>query len=204
MYVGGWQIAACIWRMDAKRVVGAIDVRWPTYHRTFVGEAGRLDAVVENSRNSKSGPYACATHSRFGEGAPLNSAMILTLDLTEFEMKHSPSALAMISRARSSSASPLTVIWGRTVTSVMRYLPSTFSSRPSASLSYPAGVRPRAWARERNVSMMHVFSEPTSSSSGVQTSTSPLNSDRLPPTMFRFTTAESKPRRAEGQVVLAL
>src|SRR6516162_5704684 len=29
---------------------------------------------------------------------------------------------------------------------LMRYLPSMFSSRPSASLSYPAGVRPSAWA----------------------------------------------------------
>src|SRR6266852_4495229 len=73
--------------MDAKRVVVSIDVRCPTSHRTFVVEAGRLDAVVDNCRNSKSGPYACATHSHFGEGAPLNSAMILTLDLTEFEMK---------------------------------------------------------------------------------------------------------------------
>ena len=33
---------------------------------------------------------------------------------------------------------------GRTVTSVMWYFPSTHSSRPSASLSYLTGVRPRA------------------------------------------------------------
>src|SRR5262249_61190775 len=91
-----------------------------------------------------------------------------------------------------------------------RYLPSfpndalPISNRPSASLSYAAGVRPRAWARERNVSMMHVLSEPTSSSSGVQTSGSPLNSGGLPTTMFDFSTAEREPRRAEVQVVLAL
>jgi hypothetical protein len=89
-----------------------------------------------------------ATRSHFGTGGTTNSGISLTFDLIEFEMKHCASALSMISRVRSSSASPFTVIRGRTVTSVILYLPSTFSSRPSASLSYLAGVRPRAGERE--------------------------------------------------------
>ncbi len=48
------------------------------------------------------------------------------------------------------------------------------------------------------------LSEPTSSSSGAQTSGSPLNSGGLPTTMFGLPTAESIPRRAELQVVSAL
>jgi hypothetical protein len=51
---------------------------------------------------------------------------------------------------------------------------------------------------------MHVLTEPTSSSSGAQMSGSPLNSGGLPTTIFGLSAAESKPRRAELQVVLAL
>jgi hypothetical protein len=93
---------------------------------------------------------------------------------------------------------------GRTITSVMRYLPSIFSSRPSVSLSYRNGVRPFAWASVRKVSIMHVLTEPTNSSSGAQMSGSPLNSGGLPTSMFGFPDAESVPRRAELQAVLAL
>src|ERR1700730_7131684 len=109
----------------------------------------------------------------------------------------------MILRVGSSSASLLTVIRGRTVTTVKLYLPSMSSSRPSASLSYPAGVSPRAWARERNVSIMQVLTEPTSNSSGAQMFGSPLNSGGLPTMIVGFSAAESRPRRAELQVVLA-
>jgi hypothetical protein len=66
-----------------------------------------------------------------------------TFDFMEFEMKHCASTPSMIARARSSSALSLRATRGRTITSVMRYLPS---SRPSASLSYRTGVRPFAWA----------------------------------------------------------
>src|SRR5258708_28380923 len=51
---------------------------------------------------------------------------------------------------------------------------------------------------------MHVLSEPTSSSSGAQMSGSPLSSGGLPTTMSGFPAAESTPRRAELQVLLAL
>ena len=108
------------------------------------------------------------------------------------------------SRASSSSALPLRLTRGRTVIFVMRYLPSMFSSWPSASLSYPTGVRPFAWASVRKVSIMHVLTEPTRSSSGVQMSGSPLNSGGLPTTMFGFPNAESVPRRAKLQAVFAL
>jgi hypothetical protein len=48
------------------------------------------------------------------------------------------------------------------------------------------------------------LTEPTSSSSGAQTSGSPLNSGGLPTTMCDFPEAESVPRLAEVQSVLAL
>ena len=48
--------------------------------------------------------------SHFGDTGTTNSGMSLTFDLTEFEMKHCASALSMISRACSSSASLPTVI----------------------------------------------------------------------------------------------
>jgi hypothetical protein len=51
----------------------------------------------------------------------------------------------------------------------------------------------------RNVSIMHVLSEPTGSSSGAQMSGPPLNSGRPPTTMFGLPTAESIPRRASSQ-----
>jgi hypothetical protein len=65
--------------------------------------------------------------------------------------------------------------------------------------------RIRCWAcaSVRKVSIMHVLSEPTSSSSGAQMLGSPLNSGGLPTTMFGLPAAESIPRRAELQVVLA-
>jgi hypothetical protein len=51
---------------------------------------------------------------------------------------------------------------------------------------------------------MHVLSEPTSSSSGAQMSGSPLNSGGLPTTILGLSAAESRPRLAVVQVVLAL
>ena len=64
------------------------------------------------------GGYVCherimragATPSHFGAEGTTNSGMSLTSDLIEFEMKHCASALSMISRVRSSSASSFTVI----------------------------------------------------------------------------------------------
>src|SRR5258708_29954802 len=79
-----------------------------------------------------------------GGGATTNSGVSVTLALMEFAMKQWASTLSMVLRAGSSSASLLRVTRGRTVTSVMWCFPSTFSSKPSASLSYPTGVRPRA------------------------------------------------------------
>src|ERR1700704_1693406 len=102
---------------------------------------------------------------QLGGGATTNSGVSMTLALMEFAMKQWASTLSMVLRAGSSSASLLRVTRGRIVTSVMWYFPSTFSSGPSASLSYPTGVRSLARASVRNVSIIHVLSEPTSSSS---------------------------------------
>src|SRR5262249_277993 len=81
-------------------------------------------------------------------GATTKSAVSATFDLMELEIKHWASTPSMISRARSSSAWFLRLTRGRTATSLIWYLPSTCSSRPSAPLSYPVGVRPlerRLW-----------------------------------------------------------
>src|SRR3981189_3489526 len=73
--------------------------------------------------------------------ATTNSGVRVILALMEFAMKQWASTLSMLLRASSSSASLFKVTRGRIVTSVKWYLPSTLSSRPSASLSYPTGVR---------------------------------------------------------------
>jgi hypothetical protein len=70
---------------------------------------------------------AVAIRFHFGEGARTNSAASETFDFMEFEMKHCASTPSMIARARSSSALSLRATRGRTITSVMRYLPSIFN-----------------------------------------------------------------------------
>src|SRR5215467_9339937 len=139
-----------------------------------------------------------------GEEPTTKSAASVIFDLMELEIKHWASTPSMIARARSSSGWLLRVTRGRTATSVIQYLPSTCSSRPSASLSYAVGVTPFAWASVRKVSIMQVFTEATSSSSGAQKLGSPLNSGGLPTTTSGFAGAESVPRRPELQVVFAL
>jgi hypothetical protein len=145
------------------------ELGYPCHVRFTSGRDRWADLPVRQLR-TKSGLFQAPLVLHFGEAATTNSAVSVTFDFIEFEMKHSASTLSMISRARSSSAVPLRVTRGRTATSVMRYVPSTFSSRPSASLSYPTGTRLFAWASVRKVSIMHVLTEPTSSSSGAQTS----------------------------------
>src|SRR5262249_20560946 len=66
--------------------------------------------VITPIGGKPSTPQTCAARSQFGGGAPLNSPPIFSFYLTQFEIKHSSSALSMISRARSISPSPLTVI----------------------------------------------------------------------------------------------
>ena len=78
-------------------------------------------------------------------------------------------------------------------------------SNRKATTARAQKAEPKAPMSEREeVSIMHVLTEPTSSSSGAQMSGSPLNSGGPPTTIFGLSAAESKPRRAELQVVLAL
>src|SRR5215831_13475750 len=148
-------------------------------------------------------PVAAQEASRYA-GATTKSAVSATFDLMELEIKHWASTPSMISRARSSAEWFLRLTRGRTATSVIWYLPSTCSSRPSASLSYAVGVTPLACASVRKVSIMQVFTEATSSSSGDQKLGSPLNSGGLPTTTSALAGAESVARRPEFQVVFAL
>jgi hypothetical protein len=103
------------------------------HQRAFAGSAQIVFQTIERSLDGG--------HSHFDGGATTNSGVSVTLALIEFAMKQWASTPSMLLRAGSSSASLLRVTRGRTVTLVMLYFPSTFSSRPSASLSYPTGVR---------------------------------------------------------------
>ena len=141
--------------------------------------------------------------SHFGKGATTNSGVSVTLALMEFAMKHSASTLSMALRQAQFDFA----LEG-----------DTGSDRDSGDMVLPVYVLEQAFSfafisdrghtlglsQREDVYIMHVLREPTSSSSGAQMSGSPLNSGGLPTTMFGLPAAESIPRRAELQAVLAL